>query len=58
MGGRGSGRCRRICRKCGETWNVSAIEPGDKVYICPWCDYKIKQEERAKRAANRKKVER
>ncbi len=54
----GRGPVHRICRKCGERWNVSSIEPGEKVYICPWCDYKIKQAEKAKRNANRKKVER
>ena len=25
----------RRCRKCGADWNVSCIEPGGKVYICP-----------------------
>ena len=54
----GRGKVYRKCRKCGETWNVSSIDPGEKVYICPWCDYKIKQAEKAKRNANRKKVER
>lgn len=33
----------RRCRKCGADWNVSCIEPGGKIYICPWCDFKMKQ---------------
>ena len=28
----------RICRRCGKEWNVSCIDPGPKVYICPVCD--------------------
>lgn len=28
----------RICRRCGKKWNVSCIDPGPKVYICPVCD--------------------
>lgn len=42
----------RKCRKCGKEWNVSRIDPGEKTYICPTCEYK---ENLAKRAAQRKK---
>ena len=30
----------RICRDCGQKWNVSRIEPGEKVYVCPLCEWK------------------
>lgn len=30
----------RICRDCGQKWNVSRIEPGEKVYVCPPCERK------------------
>ena len=29
----------RKCRRCGKKWNVSCIDPGPKVYICPVCDF-------------------
>lgn len=35
----------RICRKCGLQWNVSAIDPGDKIYICPRCERKRERRE-------------
>lgn len=41
----------RLCRRCGQTWNVSCLEPGEKVYICPVCDYKARREARARREA-------
>lgn len=41
----------RLCRRCGQTWNVSCLEPGEKVYICPVCDYKARQAARARREA-------
>jgi hypothetical protein len=34
----------RLCRKCGETWNVSCVHPGDKIYICPVCTWKKRKE--------------
>lgn len=33
----------RLCRKCGQRWNVSALEPGGRVYICPVCDWKARR---------------
>ena len=27
----------RICKKCGNEWNVSAKVKGEKHYICPCC---------------------
>lgn len=30
----------RKCRKCGKDWNVSCLDPGGKVYICPTCEYR------------------
>lgn len=42
----GRGRLYRICRTCGEKWNVSRIYPGDKRYVCPWCEYRARQAER------------
>lgn len=35
----------RICRVCGLLWNVSAIDPGDKIYICPRCERKRERRE-------------
>lgn len=32
----------RICRDCRQEWNVSRIDPGWKVYICPVCERKRK----------------
>lgn len=32
----------RKCRECGLDWNVSRINPGGKVYICPTCERKAK----------------
>lgn len=32
----------RTCRRCGKVWNVSCIDPGPKVYICPVCEYREK----------------
>lgn len=36
------GRIYRKCRRCGLEWNVSRIDPGEKTYICPTCDYKAR----------------
>lgn len=36
-------RVYRVCRRCGEKWNVSAVDPGEKVYICPWCEARAKK---------------
>ena len=36
------GAVYRICRRCKQRWNVSAIAPGDKVYFCPRCESKHK----------------
>lgn len=30
----------RRCRICGKEWNVSCLDPGGKVYVCPTCEYK------------------
>lgn len=30
----------RKCHDCGLEWNVSKLEPGGKVYICPTCEWK------------------
>lgn len=30
----------RVCRKCGREWNVSRLDPGEKNYICPTCEFK------------------
>ena len=27
----------RVCRQCGEEWNVAAADKGGKVYLCPVC---------------------
>lgn len=35
-------RVYRICRRCGKEWNVSRLDPGEKVYICPVCDYRAR----------------
>lgn len=32
----------RICRDCRKDWNVSRLDPGGKVYICPVCERKRK----------------
>ena len=40
----------RICRKCGLSWNVSSIDPGDKVYIYPPCDRKSRNSSGTKKA--------
>lgn len=39
------GRVYRVCRLCGERWNVSALCPGDKKYVCPWCRSREKEME-------------
>lgn len=28
----------RVCRRCGKEWNVSRLDPGEKVYVCPICE--------------------
>ena len=33
----------RICRDCRKDWNVSRLDPGGKVYICPVCERKRKE---------------
>lgn len=33
----------RICRRCGRRWNVSCIDPGEKIYICPICAWRARQ---------------
>jgi len=30
----------RSCRRCGKDWNVSRLDPGPKVYICPICEWR------------------
>ncbi len=37
-----TGAVYRICRRCGATWNVSALEPGEKRYVCPVCDLRAR----------------
>ena len=32
------GAVYRLCRRCKQRWNVSALEPGEKVYLCPRCE--------------------
>ena len=32
------GAVYRLCRRCKQRWNVSALEPGGKVYLCPRCE--------------------
>ena len=44
------GSVYRICRKCGLSWNVSSVDPGDKVYICPKCDKKSRNQSGNKKA--------
>lgn len=39
-------RVYRVCRRCGEAWNVSAVFPGEKVYICPWCEARERKKRR------------
>ena len=29
----------RVCRKCKEIWNVSAVVKGEWHYVCPICEY-------------------
>lgn len=43
------GAVYRLCRRCGKEWNVSRIDPGDKVYICPICDYRDKLRTKSER---------
>lgn len=45
------GAVYRLCRRCGERWNVSCIYPGEKIYICPICVYKARQAGRKERTA-------
>ena len=35
-----TGPVYRMCRKCGHRWNVSCLDPGGKVYLCPYCTKK------------------
>lgn len=44
----------RFCRKCGEKWNVSCLDPGPKIYICPKCDWMIKNENKQTENSNGK----
>lgn len=38
-----NGRCYRICKTCGNRWNVSRItKGGGKSYICPLCEWQKK----------------
>ncbi len=37
-------RIYRICRYCRKEWNVSRLEPGEKVYICPVCESRKRKE--------------
>ncbi len=30
----------RVCHYCKLDWNVSKLDPGGKVYICPVCERK------------------
>lgn len=32
----------RICCGCRRPWNVSILEPGDKIYYCPQCEARRK----------------
>lgn len=32
------GAVYRLFRRCKQRWNVSALEPGEKVYLCPRCE--------------------
>jgi len=36
----------RRCRDCGRDWNVSRLDPGGKIYICPPCERVRKLKER------------
>lgn len=38
-------RVIRKCRRCGVEWNVSCIDPGGKVYVCPTCEYRERLKE-------------
>ena len=31
------GKTYRVCRQCGEEWNVAVTDKGGKVYLCPLC---------------------
>lgn len=38
-----NGRCYRICKTCGNRWNVSCItKGGGQSYICPLCEWQKK----------------
>ncbi len=38
-----NGRCCRICKACGNRWNVSCItKGGGQSYICPLCEWQKK----------------
>lgn len=39
------GKVYRVCRRCGERWNVSALEKGEKIYLCPYCRAKERRGE-------------
>lgn len=43
------GAVYRVCSKCGKTWNVSAVFPGEKRYVCPTCETKELLKSRAKK---------
>lgn len=50
-----NGRCYRICKTCGNRWNVSCItKGGGQSYICPLCEWqkKIKPREGSMRSYN------
>ena len=32
----------RICRECKKEWNVSRVDPGEKHYVCPTCEFKVR----------------
>ena len=36
-----TGSVYRLCRKCGLQWNVSALAPGEKIYLCPYCERRV-----------------
>ena len=40
--------CRK-CRYCEQEWNVSRLDPGGKVYICPKCEWQRKKREENKK---------
>ena len=43
---------KRVCRKCGNEWNVSRLEPGEKNYICPTCEFKAKLKAKSEKRRN------